>query len=122
MANFPNRSDGSAIEPSYPVNKQSSPNTKTIKFADGYEHRLIFGLPQHQNPKTFDFTWKDLTEADSDIIENFLDDRANDNESFTYTPPNESSAMQFKCPNWSKSMDYSNLATIKAQFVQVFEP
>ena len=114
MASFP------SIEPSYPVKKSSSPNTRTVTFGDGYEHRLLFGL--NQNPKEFSLTWKDLSETDSDTIETFLDARANDGDSFSYTPPNEATAMQFKCPKWSKDMNYSNLATITATFVQVFEP
>ena len=43
MANFP------SVEPSFPVRKISKPNTRTVKFGDGYEHRLLFGL--NQNPK-----------------------------------------------------------------------
>ena len=111
---FPN------IEPSFPVKKSSSPNIRTIKFGDGYEHRITFGL--HQNPKTFNLSWKNLSETDSDTIETFLDAKAEDGASFTYTPPNESSAMQFKCPKWSKNMQFPTRATIQATFVQVFEP
>ena len=88
MATFP------SIEPSFPVRKISKPNTRTVKLGDGYEHRLLFGL--NQNPKVFNLTWKNITENDSDTIETFLDARAVDNQSFTYTPPNESSSMQFK--------------------------
>ena len=120
MASFPNRTDGSAIEPSYSITKKSQPNTRIIKFGDGYEHRLLFSL--NQNPKEFSFIWKNLTESDSDIIENFLDARADDAKSFSYQPPREPESMNFKCPSWTKTMDYGNLATIKATFVQVFEP
>ena len=111
-----------APDPSYPVKKSSQPLTRTIRFADGYEHRIIFGIPEHQNPKVFTFVWKNITEAESDIIENFLDSRALDGESFTYTPHNESSSMHFKCPKWNKNMDIPNRATITATFTQVFEP
>ena len=114
MANFP------SIEPSFPVKKVSNPNIRTVKFADGYEHRILFGL--NQNPKVFSLTWKNLTETDSDTIETFLDARAVDGASFTYTPPNESSAMQFKCESWDKNMDFPSRATINATFTQVFEP
>ena len=114
MANFP------SIEPSFPVRKISKPKTRTVRFGDGYEHRLLFGL--NQNPKVFNLTWKNITETDSDTIETFLDARAVDSKSFTYTPPNESSAMQFKCPEWSKSIEFPNRATIQATFIQVFEP
>ena len=114
MATFPN------IEPSFPVRKISKPNTRTVKFGDGYEHRITFSL--NQNPKVFNLTWKHITEADSDTIETFLDARALDGASFTYTPPNEPSAMQFKCQNWSKLMERPSRATIEATFTEVFEP
>ena len=114
MATFP------SIEPSFPVRKISKPKTRTVQFGDGYEHRLLLGL--NQNPKVFNLVWKNISETDSDTIEAFLDARAVDSESFTYTPPNESSSMQFKCTDWSKNMEFPNRATIQATFTQVFEP
>ena len=66
--------------------------------------------------------WKNISETDSDTIETFLDARAVDSASFTYTPPNEPSAMQFKCTDWSKQIQFPNRATIQATFTQVFEP
>ena len=114
MATFP------SIQASYPVTKASKPKTRTVVFGDGYEHRLLFGL--NQNPKTFTLVWKNISEADSDTIETFLDARANDGASFTYTPPNEPSAMQFKCESWNKIMNVATLATINATFIQVFDP
>ena len=115
MATFP------SITPTYGQRKKSKPNTRVIRFADGYEHRLLFGLAQHQNPKEFNFTFE-VSETDADTIENFLDDRANDSDSFTFTPPGESSSSEFVCENWSKSIPYNNRATIQATFRQVFEP
>tara|TARA_R100000655_G_scaffold107561_1_gene158156 strand:+ start:245 stop:589 length:345 start_codon:yes stop_codon:yes gene_type:complete len=114
MATFP------SIEPSFPVRKISKPNIRTVKFGDGYEQRFLFGL--NQNPKVFNLTWKHITETDSDTIETFLDARAVDGASFTYTPPNEASAMQFKCQNWTKLIDKPNRPTIEATFTEVFEP
>jgi len=115
MATFP------SIKPTYGQRKSSAPNTRTIRFADGYEHRLLFGLAQHQNPKAFSFTF-DVSETDADTIETFLDARANDSASFTFTPPGESSSSQFVCERWSKSIPYNNRAKIQATFRQVFEP
>ena len=83
MATFPN------IEASYPIQKSSQPKARTVVFADGYQHRITFGLPQHQNAKEFTFIWKNLSETDSDTIETFLDARANDQASFTFTPTGE---------------------------------
>ena len=115
MATFP------SIKPTYGQRKKSRPRTRTVRFADGYEHRLLFGLAQHQNPKIFDLTFE-VSETDADTIETFLDARANDSDSFTFTPPGEISASEFVCESWSKSIPYNNRATIQATFRQVFEP
>ena len=115
MATFP------SITPSYGQQKSSAPLTRTVRFADGYEHRILFGLAQHQNPKVFDFTFE-VSETDADTLETFLDARANDSDSFTFTPPGESSSSEFVCESWSKSIPYKNRATIQATFREVFEP
>ena len=115
MATFP------SIKPTYGQQKVSEPLTRTIRFADGYEHRILFGLAQHQNPKQFSFTYE-VSETDADTIETFLDARANDQASFDYTPEGESSAMKFVCDSWTKSIPYLNRATITAEFREVFEP
>jgi len=124
MATFP------SIQPKYGQQKRSAPLTRTVRFADGYEHRILFGLAEHQNPKIFNLTFE-VSESDNfnntgvssaDTIENFLDERANDSASFTFTPPGEASSSQFVCEAWSKSIPYLNRATIQATFREVFEP
>jgi phage-related protein len=115
MATFP------SITPTYGQQKKSAPNTRTVRFADGYEHRILFGLAQHQNPKIFNLKFE-VSETDADTIETFLDARANDSDSFTFTPPGESSSSEFVCEGWNKSIPYNNRATIQATFRQVFEP
>ena len=124
MATFP------SITPTYGQQKRSAPKTRTVRFADGYEHRILFGLAQHQNPKVFNFTFN-VSESDNfnstgissaDTIENFLDARANDTASFDFQPPGEASSSKFVCESWSKSIPYLNRATIQATFREVFEP
>ena len=115
MATFP------SITPTYGQQKKSAPKTRTVRFADGYEHRILFGLAEHQNPKIFNFTFN-VSEADADTIETFLDARANDSASFDYQPPGESSSYKFVCESWNKSIPYLNRATIQATFREVFEP
>ena len=83
MATFPSK------EPIYWLTKTTSPKTRIVKFADGYEHRILFGLASHQNPETYNLGWNNITETNSDVIEGFLRSRANDNASFTYSPPSE---------------------------------
>ena len=83
MATFP------SIKPTYGQQKRSAPNTRTIRFADGYEHRILFGLAEHQNPKVYNFTFN-VSETEADTIETFLDARALDRESFDFEAPGES--------------------------------
>ena len=115
MASFPD------IKPSYGTRKKNAPLTRTVKFADGYEHRILFGITGHQNPKQFNLEFN-VSETDADTIEAFLDARALDQDSFTFTPPGESSSSQFVCEKWDKSIPYNNRASITATFREVFEP
>ena len=115
MATFP------SIQPKYGQQKRSAPKTKVVRFADGFEHRILFGIAEHQNPKTFNFTFE-VSETEADTIETFLDARANDSASFDFQPPGEASSSKFVCESWSKSIPYLNRATVQATFRQVFEP
>ena len=115
MATFPD------ITPAYGARKNNAPVNRVIQFADGFEQRIVFGLAQNQNPKVFNFTFN-VSETEADTIESFLDSRANDQESFDYTPAGESSSMKFVCDRWSKTIPYNNRATINATFREVFEP
>ncbi len=113
MAVFP------SITPTYGVQKSSAPVVRKVQFGDGYEARLTLGL--HQNPKVYNLTFE-VSETDSDTIETFLDARADDNASFDFTPPGESTSSKFVCEQWSKSIPYLNRATIQTTFREVFEP
>ena len=113
MADFPD------FDPAPGLTKSSAPATRKVRFGDGFEKRLSFGL--NQNPKTFNLTFN-VSESESDTIEAFLDARAADANSFTYTPPGESSAMKFVCEQWSKSIPFHDRAVIQATFVEKFEP
>ena len=113
MANFPD------FDPAPGMTKSSAPAVRRVQFGDGYETRLSFGL--NQNPKIYNLTFN-VSESESDTIETFLDARAADADSFTYTPPGESSSSEFVCEEWSKSIPFNDRATIQATFRQVFEP
>lgn len=114
MATFP------AITASYGATKSSAPVVRRVQFGDGYEQRLTFGL--NQNPKEWSLTWNNISEANADTIEAFLDARAADGASFDWTPPDEVTAYKWVCASWNKSIAYAGRATISAVFSQVFEP
>lgn len=114
MATFP------SIAPNFGATKKSAPTNRVVKFGDGYEQVLRFGL--NQNPKTWDLTWENITEQQGDTIEAFLDARAADGDAFDWTPPDDATAYKWRCDSWSKTLPYCNLVNISATFRQVYEP
>lgn len=115
MATFPN------IKPAYTAAKSSNPKVRTTKFGDGYEQRVVFGLPGNNNPKEYSLTFK-VKDADAATIETFLDARAADAASFDFTPPGSNTAYKFVCSTWSRTFIGTNWNEISATFRQVFEP
>tara|TARA_R100000353_G_scaffold11882_2_gene12422 strand:+ start:37 stop:606 length:570 start_codon:yes stop_codon:yes gene_type:complete len=84
MATFPN------IEPSFSLKKEQSPLTRVVQYADGFEQRIMFGLPTNQNPRKYNLRWENITEEEADTIDYFLNERAFDKATFDYAPPRES--------------------------------
>lgn len=113
MATFP------SVDPSFGASKASKPVVKTAKFGDGYEQRVTFGI--NQNPKVWELRWQNITEADSDTIEDFLNARAGV-EVFEWTPPDETTEYKWVCQDWRKEINFPTRRTISATFRQVFEP
>lgn len=114
MATFPN------ISPDYGLSKESEPAIREAKFGDGYSQRVTFGL--NQNPKTWPITWANISNSDASQIEEFLDARAVDCQSFTWTPPDGATAYKWICKKWSKKMLSYNRNMVTATFMQVYEP
>jgi len=119
---FPKNSQNSDFQnPDYGLTTQNKPNTRIVKFGDGYEHRVSFSL--NQNPKTFNLTFKNITQTDANILTDFFDARVVDGDSINYTVPTESSAMKFVVEGgYTKTINHPNIATVNVTFRQVFEP
>ena len=113
MAAFP-----TTVAADFGFKKISKPNIRITQFGSGYSQRSTFGI--NQNLKVFNFTFTNITETEADEIEDFLDLMAGV-QSFTFTPPNESSSSNFICKEWSKSNPFANRATITATFEEVAE-
>ncbi len=113
MATFP------SYRPVYPATKSSEPAVRTVKFGDGYEKRLLFGL--NQNPKKWQLVF-DLSDADADIVEAFLNDRAADSQSFDWTPPDSATSYKWVSEPWNREMYDFQRSKITVTFRQVFEP
>ena len=106
-------------EPDYGAAKKAQPNVRIAQFGSGYSQRSTFGI--NQDPKTWDLKWENLTLAESDDIEDFLEARGGA-EAFNWSPPDETASYVWICRSWTKTMPYSNLFNIQATFEQVFEP
>ena len=116
MATFP------SITPSYGAQKESAPSFNIVKFGDGYEQVSKFGI--NNKPQTWNLTFNNISESDSDSIETFLNSRADDAASFNWLPPGESGAAtdyNWRCLTWDKQINFTNRATITCTFTQVFE-
>ena len=113
MATFP------SYKPTYSAIKQSEPAVRNVRFGDGYEQRVSFGL--NQNPKQWDLEFN-VSDADADVIEAFLDARAVDAASFTWTPPDTTTSYQWVCASWTRELFTIDRSRISLTFRQVFEP
>ena len=69
MANF---NTDVNLSPNYGISISHRPVQKVQRYADGYEHRLNFGIAAHQNPRTVNLQFEDITESESDTLINFL--------------------------------------------------
>ena len=113
MATFP------AYEPTYSATKKSQPKIRTAQFGDGYQQRVTFGL--NQNPKEWSLSFN-VSDADADIIETFLDARADDAASFEWSPPGDANTYKWTCPSWTRELFEFERSKIDLTFIQVFEP
>lgn len=113
MATFP------SYKPTYSIKKRSEPKVRKVQFGDGYQQRTTWGL--NQNPKQYDLEFI-LRDADANIIEAFLDARAADAASFTWTPPDSTTAYKWTCASWTREFLGPGTSRIQLSFMQAFEP
>lgn len=113
MALFPDYS------PTYSINKRSEPRMRALSFGDGYQQRVTFGL--NQNPKQYDLEFI-LKEADAQILEDFLDARAQDCASFDWIAPDDTASKKWICPSWTREFLGPAASRIQLSLIEVFEP
>ena len=113
MATFP-----STFEPDYGASKKAAPRVRRVQFGSGYSQRARFGI--NNDPKVWTLSWENRSSAQANDIEQFFEDRGGF-ESFSWSPPDETTTYKWICVEWQKTMPYSNLFNITATFQQVFE-
>jgi phage-related protein len=104
--------------PSFPAELQEQPEIRTVKFSDGYEQRLTFGL--NTDPKVWSLQFSNRDDTERNNILTFLRAR-NGQESFDWTDPNSYSG-KWVCSEWRTSQVSCNFNNITATFREVFEP
>lgn len=102
--------------PDYSANLSKKPRVNSAKFGDGYSQRVGEGI--NTNPKMWSVGFT-VAPAVGDAIDAFLDTKGGAL-SFLWTPPRESVARAFICPEWSKSESSYGEVTVNAKFEQVF--
>ena len=115
MATFP------SITPQYATQETKNQDNITVKLGDGYQQRLVFGLPANKRLITLTLTFN-VTSTNADVIDTFLDARFDDQASFDFTPPHHSSALKFICIRRSRTATLSDRSIMNLVFEQVAEP
>lgn len=105
--------------PDFGGQKENAPTVTNVKFGDGYETRYAFGL--NTNPQTWNISFENRSQTDSDAISAFLNARAGV-EAFQWTPPGESGPLLFVCRKWTKTFVRGGFYSFSMAFEQVFEP
>jgi len=85
MAIFP-----TTIQPSFTFQKTEKPKVRITKLGDGFEQRVVFGLPTQLDANVFDVNFKHITHQEARTIDAFLKTQALLGQSFTFTPETES--------------------------------
>jgi phage-related protein len=112
MAVFP------AFDPVYPASKKSQSSSQKIALGDGYEKSSIFGL--NSVKPEWELTW--IREAEEiDIIDGFLQARADIGEIFEWQPPDSTSLFKWRCDEWEVQQDTYGVLKLTATFRRVFD-
>ena len=115
MATFP------SITPQYSTQENVTQDNVVVKLGDGFQQRLVFGLPANKRLINLNLTFN-VSTTDATTIDTFLDARFDDQASFDFTPPHHSSALKFVCTRRTRTAVLSNRVVMNLAFEEVAEP
>ena len=104
--------------PSFTADLEEQPIIRRVKFGDGYEQRLSYGL--NTQPKKWSLQFLNRTDTERNNILTFLRTQGAA-ESFDWTDPNIYVG-KWICERWNTSHVSCNFNNIIATFEEVFEP
>jgi phage-related protein len=88
-------------------------------FGDNYSQRVENGM--NAQTRTWNLTWENLTDAEANVIENFLIARKG-TEAFIWTPNiTGATAMKFTCERYTRTPKSHKYADIQAVFERVYD-
>ena len=105
--------------PDYGAGRSHTPRVRSVRFGDGYEQRLAYGL--NTNLQVWQLSFNARTDVETDNILDFLDAR-NGVESFDWTTPDGVTGKKWVCRQWQKNMTAFNINSVSCQFEEVAEP
>lgn len=115
MATFP------SITPQYSTQENVTQDNVVVKLGDGFQQRLVFGLPANKRLINLNLTFN-VSTTEATTIDTFLDARFDDQASFDFTPPHHSSALKFVCTRRTRTAVLSNRVVMNLAFEEVAEP
>ena len=105
-------------EPLYGAKEVVTPKTRVVRFADGYEHRIGFGLSEHQTPRVFNYKFRNQGTLINTMV-NFLKERGADKDSFELLANDHG---VFVCEKFTTTRVGHDIFELQAEFREVFEP
>ncbi len=103
----------------YSAQKTVKPQVRSVKYGDGYEQRLTWGMNQKPATWVLSFNLRSLTEANE--IEEFFSD-LNGVDTFDWTPPDAVASKKFIAREWSKTIQRGNWWDISVTIEETFDP
>lgn len=104
--------------PDFGAQKTTRPTARAVKFGDGYEQRLSYGL--NTQPQSWNLTFSVRTDVEANAIEAFFATEAAVGW-FYWTPPGAVAPLKFVCREWQRSIDRNDMNTVTTTFDQVFD-
>lgn len=117
MATFP-----TDIKPIYNSSEDIKQDYIKTELGDGYQQRLIFGLPLNKRLRNFSYKYQ-LSKTDANTLDTFLNARFDAGmEKFEFTPVDESTSIKVICTDRRKTVPYKNRVNYSLNFEEVNEP
>lgn len=104
--------------PDAPITIKTALNRLEAEFGDGYSQRSGFG--QNTERQSMELRWSELTYAERDGIQDFLENHK-DGTAFYWTIPKESVAKKWTVIDWETTYKTGVLCDFRASLKQCFD-